>query len=624
MKKLFAELLIIMVLLSVSSPAMSRNADYPPLEPGKGRLILAYKHPLEKIAVRKISDKFFIGTGMTDPKGCVPDSVIKDLRKNGISYFLLFTSWASVEPSMGNYNGYFCGRNLCPYLKKSGAILNGHCLLFLVNESYSVPSFAYGLSFEKQKEEIERYIKATVKAYPDIDYWDLNEPIVQNVFNWTREQVYDVFVSASEWIHEANPNAKVMINMIPMPCNWSGLDYDPNQVMDDLISRGLKADVIGIELYYWWARPFNCDKNGYPKMSWVKSIVDTFRKYNLPIIFSEVGVPPVVDGKLQLEEQADWAEDFFRFCHSDSSVIGATWYFVRDDKTFNFGLANDDWSYRAVATRLFKLANEWNPVTEYYLNAGSYVDLDPGEYDVMINGDVTRITLSDGQKLVFADEIPPDISISSPVENSTTENDTVLIEGKANDYQSGIDKVTVNGVEVSVSSDGSFSKTINLTEGINGITIVAKDNAGNETKKTLAVTYKKPVQKIFIILQIGNTSFTVNGVTNTFDAPPVIKNNRTLLPIRAVVEALGGTVSWDATERKVTITLSSTTIELWIGKNTAMVNSVNKPIDPSNNKVVPEIINSRTMLPLRFVAENIGATVEWDGTNQTITITYQP
>jgi hypothetical protein len=40
-------------------------------------------------------------------------------------------------------------------------------------------------------------------------------------------------------------------------------------------------------------------------------------------------------------------------------------------------------------------------------------------------------------------------------------------------------------------------------------------------------------------------------------------------------------------------------------------------------KVVPEIINSRTMLPLRFVAENLGATVDWNGTMQTITITYQ-
>ncbi|MGB9730180.1 MAG: copper amine oxidase N-terminal domain-containing protein, partial [Thermoprotei archaeon] len=41
------------------------------------------------------------------------------------------------------------------------------------------------------------------------------------------------------------------------------------------------------------------------------------------------------------------------------------------------------------------------------------------------------------------------------------------------------------------------------------------------------------------------------------------------------------------------------------------------------SKVVPEIINGRTMLPLRFVAESLGADVQWDGTTKTITITYQ-
>ena len=56
----------------------------------------------------------------------------------------------------------------------------------------------------------------------------------------------------------------------------------------------------------------------------------------------------------------------------------------------------------------------------------------------------------------------------------------------------------------------------------------------------------------------------------------------------------------------------------------AKVNGVNTPIDPLNPKVVPLIINSRTMLPLRFVTENLGCTVDWDGTTKTITITYQP
>ncbi len=139
---------------------------------------------------------------------------------------------------------------------------------------------------------------------------------------------------------------------------------------------------------------------------------------------------------------------------------------------------------------------------------------------------------------------------------------------------------------------------------------------------TIEATFEKEKKETVIILQIGNKSFTVNGEIRTLDSPPVIKNNRTLLPIRAVVEALGGTVGWDATERKVTIALASTTIELWIGKSTAKVNGVNTPIDETNPKVVPEIINSRTMLPLRFITESLGCTVEWYGATKTITIRY--
>jgi len=125
-----------------------------------------------------------------------------------------------------------------------------------------------------------------------------------------------------------------------------------------------------------------------------------------------------------------------------------------------------------------------------------------------------------------------------------------------------------------------------------------------------------------IILQIGQTKFTVNGNSRTLDSPPIIKNSRTLLPIRAIIESLNGGVGWDPNEGKVIVTLGSTNLELWIGKNTAKVNGANTPIDSTNLKVVPEIINSRTMLPLRFVTENLGCSVDWNATTKTITIKY--
>jgi len=127
-----------------------------------------------------------------------------------------------------------------------------------------------------------------------------------------------------------------------------------------------------------------------------------------------------------------------------------------------------------------------------------------------------------------------------------------------------------------------------------------------------------------LILQIGKTMFWNNSIPTKLDSAPVIKNSRTLLPIRAIIEALGGTVAWDPIAHKVTVKLGTKTVVLWIGKSLATVNGVSTPIDATDAKVVPEIINSRTMLPLRFVAENLGCTVLWAAATQTITITYTP
>ena len=96
---------------------------------------------------------------------------------------------------------------------------------------------------------------------------------------------------------------------------------------------------------------------------------------------------------------------------------------------------------------------------------------------------------------------------------------------------------------------------------------------------------------------------------------PVIINDRTLLPVRTVVEAMGGTVEWNADTQTVTLTRNSDTINLIIGSKTAYLNDNSEVIDTA-----PIILNDRTMLPIRFIAENFGFTVDWDNENQTVTI----
>ena len=124
-----------------------------------------------------------------------------------------------------------------------------------------------------------------------------------------------------------------------------------------------------------------------------------------------------------------------------------------------------------------------------------------------------------------------------------------------------------------------------------------------------------------ITLQIGNPRLTVNGVSKAIDdggTVPVIRNDRTLLPVRAVIEAMGGTVGWDNSTRTVSLTKDGKNLYLQIN-STLCVDSTGRyyALDSA-----PIILNSRTMLPIRFVVEYFGGTVGWNGTTRTVTIQY--
>ena len=131
-------------------------------------------------------------------------------------------------------------------------------------------------------------------------------------------------------------------------------------------------------------------------------------------------------------------------------------------------------------------------------------------------------------------------------------------------------------------------------------------------------------QTIILRFYIGNTTYYLNDEMKTMDVAPIILEGRTLLPIRYVAEALGATVEWEAIEQKVTIRFKDTVIELWIGKNLATVNGEYKLIDPTNPNVKPIVIPpGRTMLPIRFIAENLGCKVDWNPDLREVKVTYQ-
>lgn len=119
-----------------------------------------------------------------------------------------------------------------------------------------------------------------------------------------------------------------------------------------------------------------------------------------------------------------------------------------------------------------------------------------------------------------------------------------------------------------------------------------------------------------IKMNVGNLTGYVNGDGKTLDAAPIIRNDRTMLPVRFVAENLGATVGWDDATKAVTVTSADTSIAIVIGAPTATVNGNVVNLDS------PAFISeSRTYLPVRFVAESLGATVGWDAPTQTVTLT---
>ncbi len=119
---------------------------------------------------------------------------------------------------------------------------------------------------------------------------------------------------------------------------------------------------------------------------------------------------------------------------------------------------------------------------------------------------------------------------------------------------------------------------------------------------------------------VGKSFYYVNEVEKQMDVSPILKDGRTFIPIRYLTESIGAKMDWDARDQKVSINLGEKEIELWIGKSYAKINNESKPTDPDNKNIYPFIINGRTFLPLRFVSETLGLTVEWNAANKEIIV----
>ena len=97
-----------------------------------------------------------------------------------------------------------------------------------------------------------------------------------------------------------------------------------------------------------------------------------------------------------------------------------------------------------------------------------------------------------------------------------------------------------------------------------------------------------------------------------FDVPPIIEDSSTLVPMRFLFEQMGADVEWDSETQTATATLDNTVVTFSIDNINAEVNKTSATMD-----VPARLINGKTMVPLRFLSENMGYDVDWDADSRT-------
>lgn len=205
-------------------------------------------------------------------------------------------------------------------------------------------------------------------------------------------------------------------------------------------------------------------------------------------------------------------------------------------------------------------------------------------------------------------------------------NDEIILIAKITNiaYTNNVKVILSNGKEIAMdkSSESYYVATIPGSDkaGVLSYHISASDNNG---KAIVSDEYTTEIVTNDIVLydsmndEVVKADIPINidGKRLHSEDTPVIKSGRTLIPVRALCEALNAEVSWDDKSKTAVIVKGNKNISLKIGQKVILVNNDKKNID------VPAIIvNGRTMLPVRTISEILGAKVTWDETAKKIDV----
>jgi hypothetical protein len=255
----------------------------------------------------------------------------------------------------------------------------------------------------------------------------------------------------------------------------------------------------------------------------------------------------------------------------------------------------------------------------------------------------SSFTLTEGQAEALEDDgtvildLPNGVYFSSTPKVEVTSGDAKISNvRRASDDNRVLFTVDADSTAASTITVSGVTLDLDRTVPEGDITLDVRGSAVSETEaytkwadndaaaKVAIATVSTPApndQNLSTVFTINSTSYSVNGETRTADVAPYIENSRTFLPVRYVADALGvgpKDILFDKATSTVTLIKGDRVAQIKLNTNKLTINGTVITMDV---KAVTK--NNRTMLPMSFVAQALGATVNYDATAKTVTVSQK-
>lgn len=259
-------------------------------------------------------------------------------------------------------------------------------------------------------------------------------------------------------------------------------------------------------------------------------------------------------------------------------------------------------------------------------SAGAIRDLtDNKTLELWISQNGQNIKFSSGK----AEVVAGDLDIKEAKTKDITKNGSLVMTIDRSSIKTPAE-IKITGVELSpdrTPAQGMYSLNVGGTAVVdNDMYKNARDSSGRDSEfsdAVVSVDYVNVVtpadQGVKATFTIGESKYTINGVEKTMDAASYIDaNGRTMVPIRHIANALGvddNKIVWNQATKTATI-FGKNTVIITVGENKLTVNGAVVPMD-----TVAVNNNGRIFVPARYIANALGASVEWDNANRVVTLT---